>query len=93
LSDKALSASILVWNPPMRVRLTRKLAECIDGVDISSYHVGDVLDIASREAWLLVAEQWAIPERRTANRPVFFERRQAAAYTPRPVTKQKLRAG
>jgi hypothetical protein len=59
----------------MRVRLTRKFADRIDGVDISNCHVGDVLDLASPEARLLVAEEWAIPERRGADVPVSLERR------------------
>jgi hypothetical protein len=43
----------------MKVRLTKKLAECIDGVDLSDSHVGDVLDLSEAEARLLIAEQWA----------------------------------
>ena len=43
----------------MRIRLTRKLADCLDGVDVSRYSVGDVLDLPEREAALLVAEEWA----------------------------------
>jgi hypothetical protein len=49
----------------MKVRLTRKLAECLDGVDVSDRQVGDVLDLPRREAELLVAERWAVPERRS----------------------------
>ena len=43
----------------VRIRLIRKLAECLDGVDVSQYHAGDVLDLASREAEMLLAEGWA----------------------------------
>jgi hypothetical protein len=43
----------------MKVLLTKKLAECIDGVDLSDYQVGDVLDLPARQARLLLAEQWA----------------------------------
>jgi len=43
----------------MRIRLTRKLADCLDGVDLSHYSVGDVLDLPGREAYLLIAEGWA----------------------------------
>jgi len=39
--------------------LTRKLADCLDGVDVSHYSVGDVLDLPRQEAELLVAEAWA----------------------------------
>jgi len=47
---------------PMRVRLTRKLAECIDGVDLAGHTVGDVLDLMDRDALCLLAEGWAVPE-------------------------------
>jgi hypothetical protein len=50
----------------MRVLLKRKLAECIDGVDLSGHKVGDVLELPSRKARLLMAEEWASLERRTA---------------------------
>lgn len=45
----------------MLIRLTRKLADCLDGVDVSHYSVGDVLDLPGREAYMLVAEGWAEP--------------------------------
>ena len=56
----------------MRVRLTRKHAERIDGVDLRGYEPGDVFDLPKAEADLLLAEQWAVPERRervTASAP------------------------
>jgi len=43
----------------MRIRLTRKLADCIDGVDLSHYSVGEMLDLPERDARLLIAEGWA----------------------------------
>lgn len=48
----------------MRLRLLRKLASQIDGVDLSEYGVGDAIDVADRKARLLLAEGWAIAERR-----------------------------
>lgn len=63
----------------MRVRLMRKLAEQIDGVDLSSRAVGDVFELDPREAQLLMAEQWAIRERREREVPVAVERRQNTA--------------
>jgi hypothetical protein len=48
----------------MKVRLTRKHAERIDGIDLRGREPGDLLDLPPREAQLIVAEQWAIPERR-----------------------------
>ena len=52
----------------MKVRLTRKHADCIDGVDLCAREVGDVFDLSEPEARLLVAEEWAIPERREDRR-------------------------
>ena len=43
----------------MQIRLTRKLADCLDGIDVSQYCVGDLLDIPTSEAELLIAEGWA----------------------------------
>jgi hypothetical protein len=48
----------------MRVRLIRKLADQLDGVDLSGHEIGDVFDLPSVEAGILVAEEWATPERR-----------------------------
>jgi hypothetical protein len=48
----------------MRVRLTRKLAEAIDGVDLSGHAVGETFDLARRDAQLLMAEGWAERDRR-----------------------------
>ena len=48
----------------MKVVLTKKLAEYMDGVDVRGCDVGSVLDLAPLEARALVAEQWAIPDRR-----------------------------
>jgi hypothetical protein len=48
----------------VRLRLTKKLAEEIDGVDLHGHEVGDVVDLPPQEATLLMAEQWAFPERR-----------------------------
>jgi hypothetical protein len=44
----------------MRVRITRKLAEWIDGVDLSHHAVGDVIEVTRHEAELLFAEDWAV---------------------------------
>jgi len=44
----------------MRIRLTRKLADYLDGIDLSRSHEGDVLELSHLEAQLLIAERWAI---------------------------------
>jgi hypothetical protein len=59
----------------MKVCLTRKYAVRIDGVDLSGRHDGDRIDLPQVEAELLVAEQWGLPDRRTASTPVLRERR------------------
>jgi hypothetical protein len=43
----------------MCVRLTRKFADMIDGVDLSDAHVGDRLDVSPHDAHVLIAEGWA----------------------------------
>jgi hypothetical protein len=43
----------------MQVRLTRKLADYIDGVDLRSHEVGDTFDVPVSDAILLIAEGWA----------------------------------
>lgn len=60
----------------MRVRLTRKLAQRVDGIDLSNYREGDVLDISKREAQLLMAEGWAV---RAGSRSDHEVRRRSAA--------------
>lgn len=59
----------------MKVWLIRKYAERIDGVDLSGRHIGDRIDLPQIEAELLVAEQWALPDRRITSTPVECERR------------------
>ena len=49
----------------MRIRLTQKFAERIDGIDLSRRRVGDVMDLPVHEARTLIAEGWAVPEART----------------------------
>jgi hypothetical protein len=61
----------------MKVRLTRKYADEIDGVDLHDRNVGDVIDMSKDEAGLLLAEKWALPERRGSTEPSpTFNRRQ-----------------
>jgi hypothetical protein len=52
----------------MRVRLIRKFAEEIDGVDLSAHKVGDALELNPSQGRLLIAEEWAILERRAVDR-------------------------
>jgi hypothetical protein len=43
----------------MSVRLTRKFAQMIDGVNLEHVSVGDRLDLPKRDAEMLIAEGWA----------------------------------
>jgi len=61
--------TIVARSTGVRVWLTRKLADCIDGVDLSGQEVGDVLELSSRDASLLLAEGHAEPDRRKIVRP------------------------
>jgi hypothetical protein len=45
----------------MKVRLTKKLADRIDGIYVGDRQVGDLLDLPADKARLLVAEDWATP--------------------------------
>ena len=43
----------------MYVRLTKKLANVMDGVDVSHARTGDILDVSDSEGLILIAEEWA----------------------------------
>lgn len=62
------------WFAPsegMRVRLRKKFAEMIDGIDLTRHKVGDYLLLRVEEAALLIAEGWAeLAERRRVPRPL-----------------------
>jgi hypothetical protein len=45
----------------VRIKLIRKLAEQLDGIDLSTHEVGDEFDLPRREAELLIREGWAVP--------------------------------
>jgi hypothetical protein len=45
----------------MQIQLVRKLANHLDGVDVSMYNEGDIIELSRRQAELLIAEQWAVP--------------------------------
>jgi hypothetical protein len=44
-----------------RVRLIRKYAERINGVDLSAANTGDEIELSPRDAAMLIAEGWASP--------------------------------
>lgn len=45
----------------MRVRLKLKLAEIVEGVDLSSYAEGDIINLVEWEAAILIAGEYAEP--------------------------------
>lgn len=61
----------------MKVWLIRKLADQLDGVDVTHNRVGDMLDVRPEQARALVAEGWATADerRRSSQSPAFGERR------------------
>jgi hypothetical protein len=48
----------------MRVRILRKLADWLDGVDLTHCDVGEVIDLPEHDGALVVAENWAVFARR-----------------------------
>jgi hypothetical protein len=44
----------------MKVQLTRKLSEIVDGIDLSRVRVGDTFELPPRDALTLIAEGWAL---------------------------------
>ena len=43
----------------MRIKLTRKLSNALNDLDLRPYSVGDVIDLAAPSGEMLVAEGWA----------------------------------
>jgi hypothetical protein len=43
----------------LRIRLTRKFANKLNGLDLSGVSVGDVIDLPDRAAMMLIREGWA----------------------------------
>jgi hypothetical protein len=65
----------------VRVRLTKKFANMIDGVDLSRYMVGQTMRVPPAEARLLIAEGWAEP---VAQRERSVNRRSVPMTEPEP---------
>ena len=72
----------LLLGSTVKVLLTKKYAERIDGVDLGTREVGDILDLPAEKARLLVAEEWAMPDRRSRSVPSGAERRRADGSAP-----------
>jgi hypothetical protein len=57
-------ACALLQRYSVLVRLTKKFAERIDDVDLTRNAVGNLIDLPDEKAQLLIAEGWAMEERR-----------------------------
>jgi hypothetical protein len=42
-----------------RIRLTRKLAATLNGLNVSTVRVGEVMEVSDSDAVMMVAEGWA----------------------------------
>jgi hypothetical protein len=72
----------------VHIRLTRKLAEALNGLDLRPYKVGDVIDLPERLGRMLVFEAWgeeavAIGGAAVANERAPRRRRPSRARHPR----------
>ena len=68
--SRRLAQNLLFSQQVLCVHLTRKYAECINDVDLSTRRVGDFFELPKRAASLLIAEGWAeAVERRLRKRP------------------------
>ena len=45
----------------VRVRLIRKLAACLNGLDVSALRVGDIIELPNSAATMMIAKGWAEP--------------------------------
>jgi hypothetical protein len=45
----------------VRVRLTKKPARVLNGIDVTNVRVGDVLHLSHSAAYIMIAERWAEP--------------------------------
>jgi hypothetical protein len=45
----------------IRIRLIRKLAAVLNGIDVSRLSVGDVIELPDSAARMMIAERWAEP--------------------------------
>ena len=57
-SETSTAADFLHRGLNVRVRLTRKLSEAINGLDLRPFSVGQVLDLTDPLGRMLIAERW-----------------------------------
>ncbi|HWW89056.1 MAG TPA: hypothetical protein VNZ26_35930 [Vicinamibacterales bacterium] len=44
----------------MKLRLTKRFADAIDGISLAGCRIGDVIDFPLHEARVLLASEWAV---------------------------------
>ena len=66
----------------MRVRLIKKFARMINGIDLTLARVGRLMTVSERDGEMLIAEGWAVPHFRARTTT---GRRQEAADHVRPL--------
>ena len=57
--------SCSVAGHPVLVRLTRKMANRVNGLDVSHVQVGEVINLSDQAATMLIAEEWAGTRKRS----------------------------
>lgn len=73
----------------MKVRLTRKLAQALDGVDLSRRAVGEIIDCPQHDAEVLIGEGWAVSVVSDIDRARFRDRADEAQAPPRRSRKRR----
>ena len=54
-----MRASVRILELMQRIRLIKKLAPLLNGIDLSKYDVGDILQMPEATAAMLIREGWA----------------------------------
>jgi hypothetical protein len=72
----------------MKVRLTVKLADLVNGIDLSHCVEGDVIDLSERDARMLIQEGWAEEAPREVQTTCTPVQRGAVAADTRPEAPQ-----
>jgi hypothetical protein len=62
----------------VRIRLTRKLALSMNGVDVSRLHVGDIMELDAERAEMMIKCGWAeqVADDPSLTNPAFLNRPQ-----------------
>ena len=74
----------------MRVRLIKKFAEMINGIDLSLARVGSLMTVSDRDGEMLIAEGWAVPHFHASTTA---DQRQEAADRVRPLPPLRRQPG